>query len=105
MPISGVYRYSVNDFTNLSSGTSTALSTSGAKVQVFRGNQLVSTLFPPGGAGTLWTVFERDGDDLTPINQLSFNSSGGSTVSLRAADVASDVILIHRVVSRAKKNR
>ena len=105
MPISGVYRYSVHDFTNLSSGTSTALSASGAKVQVFRGNQLVSTLFPPGGAGTLWTVFELDGDDLTPINQLSFNSSGGGTVGLRAADVESDAILIHRVVSQAKKNR
>ena len=102
MPISGVYRYSVHDFTNLSSGTSNALSTSVAKVQVFRGNQLVSTLFPPGGAGTLWTVFERDGDDLTPINQWSCNSSGGSTVSLCATDVESDAILIHRVVSQAK---
>ena len=104
MPIDGVYRYSVHDFTNLSSGTSTALSASGAKVQVFRDSQLISTLFPPAGAGTLWTVFELDGDDLTPMNQLSFNSSGGSTVNLLVGD-ETDEVVIHRAVSQAKKKR
>lgn len=75
---SGTYRFSVHDYTNLSSSSSTALSQSGAKVLVYRGNSLVGTFFVPSGQpGTLWTVFELNGNTLTPVNQMSFHSTPG----------------------------
>ena len=74
--ISGVYRYSVHDFSNRFSTSSYALSNSGAQVRVYRGSDLVATYnVPSGQGGTLWTVFEMDGDTITPINAMSYESS------------------------------
>ena len=70
----GVYRYSVHDYTNLASTQSTALSSSGAQVVVFRGSAEVARFTAPTGrTGTLWTVFEIDGSTLalTPRNEFS----------------------------------
>ena len=75
---SGVYRFSVRDFTNGGEGTtSTALSNSGAQVNVYQGNSLVATFnvnVPPNRAGDLWTVFELNGNTITPINTMTFVS-------------------------------
>jgi hypothetical protein len=76
MNAGGVYRYSVHDFTNKLSGTSTHLSNSGAKVQVYSATGLVATFaVPTNRVGTLWTVFEMtggvSGPVITPINQFS----------------------------------
>lgn len=70
----GVYRYSVHDYTNLGSTQSTALSSSGAQVVVFRGNaEIARFTAPTGRTGNLWTVFEIDGSTLalTPRNDFS----------------------------------
>ena len=70
----GVYRYSVHDYTNLGSTQSTALSSSGAQVVVFRGNaEIARFTAPTGRTGNLWTVFEIDGSTLalTPRNEFS----------------------------------
>jgi uncharacterized protein YfaP (DUF2135 family) len=67
----GVYTYSVYDYSNGGATTSEALATSGATVQVYRENQLVRTFNVPAGIGILWTVFELDGDTITPINTLT----------------------------------
>ncbi len=91
--VAGVYRYSVHDYSNSDLTSSTALSTSGARVDVYRGAELVGSFFPPGQDGTLWTVFELDGTTLTltPIGTMSYESdsgaitttgSGGSSVPL-----------------------
>ncbi len=54
----GMYRYSVHDYTNRSSSTSTALSNSDAQVTVYFGDQEVERFLVPSGLqGTLWTVF------------------------------------------------
>lgn len=62
--VNGTYRYSVHDFSNKSSTTSTEMSFSRAVVQLFIGGGDYRTFtIPSGRAGTLWTVFEVSGDD------------------------------------------
>ena len=82
---SGNFRYSVHDFTNRNSASSTALSTSGAKVQVYTSAGLYATFSVPPGAGNLWTVFEMTGSltnpVITPVQQLGFASDPGSIPS------------------------
>ena len=79
--VAGVYRFSVHDYSNSQLTASSALAGSSAKVQVFRGNTLVAEYNVPNRAGTLWTVFEMNGDVITPINTMSYNTSNGSTVA------------------------
>ena len=83
--IAGTYRYSVHDFTNLSSTSSSALANSGAQVRVFRGGNLVATFNVPAGAGTLWTVFELTGTGIVPINTMSYESNSSSVSALGGA--------------------
>ncbi len=72
---SGVYRYSVHDFTNRSSSTSSALSQSSAHVALFFGDRQVAEFdVPRNTPGTVWTVFELEGTQLRPINRLGFAS-------------------------------
>jgi hypothetical protein len=72
----GVYRYSVHDYTNRSSTTSTALSQSSAHVAVFsRGEQVAAFDVPRNTAGTVWTVFELEEGQIRPIDRMSFASS------------------------------
>lgn len=73
----GVYRYSIHDFSNRSSTASGALATSGATVILSIPGQSTRTFRVPNAPGNLWTVFELDGTQLTPINQMSFISSWG----------------------------
>lgn len=72
----GVYRYSVHDFTNRNSATSTALGNSRAKVELFRpGRYEPEVFFVPNQRGNLWTVFELVGSangeiTVTPRNEM-----------------------------------
>ena len=65
---SGIYRYSVHDFTNRGTSSSTKLATSGASVKVYY-NDTTTTFSVPNLAGNLWGVFTFD------------NSSGSFTAS------------------------
>jgi len=97
--IDGVYRFSVHDYTNRYSSSSTALSNSGAQVRVYRGSNLVATFnVPANQEGTLWTVFELSGDTITPINTMSYESSPSAiqSVSLRRT-ITTDVELIRNL--------
>lgn len=80
----GVYRYSVHDYSNRSSTSSTALAASSAQVQVYQGGSLTRTFNVPPEAGTLWTVFELDGATIVPVNEMSYESSP-STIDLVGA--------------------
>ena len=74
--ISGVYRFSVHDYSNKSSLESNALSNSGAQVKVYRGDGLIATFnVPVNQGGTLWTVFELNGNTITPINAMSYEAN------------------------------
>ena len=53
---SGIYRYSVHDFTNRGTSSSTKLAQSGASVNVYH-NNTTTTYNVPNSAGTLWRAF------------------------------------------------
>jgi hypothetical protein len=73
---SGVYRYSVHNFTNAGNLTSNALSLSNARVQIYRGSSLIAQYnVPTGQAGILWTVFEIQNNTLRPVNTMSFEGN------------------------------
>ncbi len=82
---SGTYRYSVHDFTDRGSTSSSALGTSGAKVQVYTAAGLVQTFFVPAQPGTLWTVFEMSGTLSNPVispkNVMGFTSDPSAVTS------------------------
>jgi len=75
--VAGVYRFSVQDYSNREYSESNAMSSSGAKVEVYFGGMLRYTFYVPEGDGTLWTVFEYDSSTgiFTPINSLSYESN------------------------------
>ena len=103
----GVYRYSVHDFSNRASTTSSALGSSGAKVQVYDTRGVAHDFFVPGGAGTLWTVFELTGPPdnpvITPLNTMGFtDSSGGITSPPALRGIATDAELIGRAGQQRK---
>lgn len=102
----GNYRYSVHDFSNRSSTTSTALGASGARVEVYTSAGLAQTFPVPQGAGTLWTVFELSGTLanplITPLNTKSFLSDPGAVPSPPIAD-GTDAALIGRAVAQHPK--
>ncbi|MCL5035815.1 MAG: carboxypeptidase regulatory-like domain-containing protein [Chloroflexi bacterium] len=79
----GVYRFSVHDYSNKSSTSSYALSNSGAQVKIYRGGSEVGIFNVPNNTiGTLWTVFEMNGDMITPVNTMTNQSSSGSVTSV-----------------------
>ncbi|MBN2545422.1 MAG: hypothetical protein JXB50_06475 [Spirochaetes bacterium] len=74
----GIYRFSVHDYTDKESISSTILSTSNANVKLYRQingeDRLLNNFTVPNTPGTLWTVFEFDGTNIVPINTMSFQS-------------------------------
>lgn len=81
----GVYKYAVHDFTNRESSSSKALSMSGAKVELYCGNELIETYHVPiDVTGTVWNVFEIEGDTVRTINTME-NKKNPSDVC-RVAD-------------------
>ena len=68
---SGVYKYYVHNYTDAADSMSTRLSSARARVDVYRGTDLVATFFPPPGApGVLWAVFQVEGSTITPVNEM-----------------------------------
>jgi hypothetical protein len=85
--IPGVYRFLVHDYVNRFSTNSTALSGSGAVVRVYREQGLVASFpVPTGQGGTLWTVFEMDGDQIVPKNELGYASNPGGILAAGPED-------------------
>lgn len=73
--IDGTYSYAVHDYTNRDSTESSSLSQSGATVRVYRGDTLAAAFSVPADvSGTLWTVFTMDGNVITPVNTMSYES-------------------------------
>lgn len=77
----GVYSFYVHDFTNRSASDSTALSDSGAKVEIYFNNQLYAQLnVPSNQGGTVWHVFDYDAqsDKFQVVNTMYYSSDPGS---------------------------
>jgi hypothetical protein len=92
---SGVYRYYIHDFSNGGSTTSSAMGASGAQVKVYRGSSLIATFNVPNQGGTVWAVFELNGDTVTPVNTMTFES----TSNLRSVELpdATDASLMQNL--------
>lgn len=76
---SGVYRYSVHDYSNKNADYSLALSNSTAQVRVYQGSTLIANFNVPSNTeGTLWTVFEMSNGQIMPVNVLTYESSPGA---------------------------
>lgn len=74
-----VYHYAVHDYTNKYSSESKALSMSGAKIFVYHGNSVIATFnVPINKVGTVWNVFDIQGNQLIPVNTMENISNPGS---------------------------
>ncbi len=73
---SGNVTYSVHDYTNRYESSSTELSASSAKVDVYKGSELLKTFYVPfGREGTVWNVFYITPDEqIVPINTFEYES-------------------------------
>lgn len=74
---SGVYSYLVHDFSNRHSNSSTAMSNSGAMLQLYNGNILMYTItIPTNQAGTVWHAFDYNSETglITLVNEFSYQS-------------------------------
>lgn len=90
----GMYRFSVHDFTNRSKSYSYSLSYSGTQVKVYRGSNLVAKYnVPVGEEGTLWTVFELKGNNITAINTMSYESDSESVQKQKVFKTDADLLL------------
>lgn len=81
------FTYSVHDYTNRSSTDSSALSSSGAIVKVYRGNTLLRTYnVPTDREGTVWNVFSIDKNgNIADLNTFEYISNPGSVGASYAA--------------------
>ena len=77
----GTYRFSVHDYSNLESGSSRAMSNSGAKVRVITEFGTTEFNITPNTPATLWTVCEIDGlsGAITEVDEYSFTTSPDSS--------------------------
>lgn len=94
---SGTYRYSIHDYSNDDSTTSSVMAASSAQVKVYRGSSLVATFNVPNQAGTLWTVFELNDNTITPINTMTFESNSGNVRSVDLSALHSDAPLMRNL--------
>ena len=96
----GVYRFSVHDYTNRNSSTSSALSQSSARVDIYKGNVMMKNYDVPAQPGTLWTVFELNGSNLTDIGTMEFHSDPGTVTAVR---MHSDVELMTDLPEKSER--
>jgi endonuclease/exonuclease/phosphatase family metal-dependent hydrolase len=108
--ISGVYRFSVHNYTNRYEDYSYSLSNSGAVVKIYRGTgrgcKLVSTFkVPANKEGTLWTVFEMNGNNITAINTMSYESDSDSVARQKRISKTDAELLINLPAKIKKANK
>ena len=82
--------------------TAPALSNSGAQVQVYKGSYLLETFnVPTNQTGNLWTVFEMDGNTITPVNTLTNQSDEELIQSVNDGKfITTDAALINKLPNK-----
>lgn len=65
------YVYYVLDFTNQSNSRNTQLASSGAWVEVYRGNQRIEVYYVPSGTGIYWEVFRIRNGEIVDVNRIT----------------------------------
>lgn len=89
---SGTYSFYVHDYSNKYDEASTAMSNSGAYVEVYSAGNLAAKYdIPTNQIGTLWKVFEYDSmtRKIKPVNIIS-NQSNPNNVGLESIDDSED---------------
>ena len=89
---SGTYSFYVHDYSNKYDEASTAMSNSGAYVEVYSAGNLAAKYdIPTNRIGTLWKVFEYDSmtRKIKPVNIIS-NQSDSGNVGLESIDDSED---------------
>jgi len=72
-------------------------------VRVYRGSNLVASFnVPSNTGGTLWTVFEMNGDTITPINTMSYTSDFSVVMHAIRRPYSSDVNLMRNMPTKKK---
>lgn len=73
--IGGIYHFSIHDYTNRNSTSSTALASSGACVKIYFGDAQL-TYYVPNEEGTVWDVFEYNSNtgEFTVLNNMYYES-------------------------------
>lgn len=99
-PVDGEYRFIVHNYTDKEKPEGTRLSTSGAVVKVFRGEQVLATYNVPVGIGTQWNVCSYNAMThvLTPINTITYVTGNTEYIGLTEEEVQQIKI------SNARKN-
>jgi carboxypeptidase family protein len=102
---SGVYRFSVHDYSNAGYSQSYDLSNSNAVVRVYRGSSLIASFnVPANRGGTLWTVFEMNSNAITPINTMSYEADSSRVQKLiSGSQPTTDASLIMNLPAKSKK--
>lgn len=68
----GVYRYAVHDFSSKAVNSGEGLAQSNAQVRIYNRNSMVAAYnVPVNMEGTVWNVFEMEGNKITPVNKMS----------------------------------
>lgn len=71
----GMFRYSIQNYTDRFSTDTNALSMSDAVVRVYKGGDLITTYFvPKDKEGTVWHVFNITKDGIVPVNEFEYIS-------------------------------
>jgi len=99
----GVYRFSVHDYSNSDLNPSSALAESGARVQVYLDGALAREFFVPNQPGTLWTVFELNGSTITPVNAMSYEIDSDAVAIRAPGGAGDDAEVIGRAIGRHPK--
>jgi von Willebrand factor type D domain len=102
-----VYRFSVHDYKSSGLTSSDTLAKSGAKVDVYSQNGLVS-FNAPNQEGTLWTVFEIDeSGNVVPVNTMGYevNQGGIRSKGVRTALQSQVVTDYWPIVFQASKSK
>lgn len=68
------YAFSIHDYTNRGRTHTNAMANSGAKVVVYRGNEMIGIYEVPADDGTVWKVFTVYDNEITPVNTMSYCS-------------------------------
>ena len=66
----GTYVYYVHDYTNRENRSATGLQNSGAKVEVYSGNERIAVCTVPIGTGRYWEVFRIENGAVRNINRI-----------------------------------
>lgn len=72
-----VFRYSVHDYSDGSSSTTTNLANSNAVIHLYKGNTLLNTYHvPQNGTGSVWHVFDIDSTGVHSVNSFYGENAG-----------------------------